>query len=519
MGNFVIAKYIRLSIEDAKTDSMSVEGQRSLLDKHIAGLDFPDTTVLEFVDNGYSGTNFERPAVQEMLELVRQGKVNCIIVKDFSRFGRTAIETGYFVERVFPLYGTRFISVCDVFDSDEHEGHTGGMEVAFKFIVYEHYSRDLSEKIKAAKHEKMRRGEFVTKNCVFGFMLNKSRKMVVDSPAAKTVQMIFSLAAQGKSLSEIKRHLYDKKRPTPSEHKRSLKGAGKTKPACIWHEASILSILRNEQYIGTYVAGKTKVVSVGSSKTVRVKEDDWVRIADHHTVIVAKAVFYAAREQLGSRARLVVTSCKRRDSAQKRYVNAIDTLLKSKVYCGCCNHLMKPSATRNSKFHCSYTRAISDAACHLLSILVSGLNDMVLKAIQRKVQTALGADGLAGLDSLAVKSEQQARHEKLISQAEDEKVQLYERFVLGEITADEYKTAKAELDTQIAALTRAHEVLSKDVDGLAEASKSREVIVSLADVHAAGELTGPMVDVLIDRVLVFPGGNIEISWKIPMLVA
>jgi DNA invertase Pin-like site-specific DNA recombinase len=110
MGEYTIAKYIRLSLDDAISDSMSIENQRLLLDAHIAGLDIPNVTVIERVDNSCSGVDFERPGIQELLELVRAGRVNCIAVKDFSRFGRNAIETGYFIERVFPLFGVRFIS-------------------------------------------------------------------------------------------------------------------------------------------------------------------------------------------------------------------------------------------------------------------------------------------------------------------------------------------------------------------------------------------------------------------------
>lgn len=116
--------------------------------------------ILEFIDNGYSGTNFERPKVQELIEMVRANKIDCIIVKDFSRFGRNSIETGYFIERVFPLFHTRFISINDNFDSDQHKGDTGGMDVAFKYLISEYYSRDMSIKTKSAKYAKMQRGEY-----------------------------------------------------------------------------------------------------------------------------------------------------------------------------------------------------------------------------------------------------------------------------------------------------------------------------------------------------------------------
>ncbi len=125
MQKYVIALYIRLSIEDYKYESLSIENQRLILREYVQSMPEGDyAEVLEFVDNGYSGANFERPQIQELIGKVRENQIDCIIVKDFSRFGRNALETGYFIERVFPLFHTRFISVSDGFDSDRHKGDT-----------------------------------------------------------------------------------------------------------------------------------------------------------------------------------------------------------------------------------------------------------------------------------------------------------------------------------------------------------------------------------------------------------
>ena len=145
MQKYVIALYIRLSLEDYKYDSMSIENQHLVLNEFVSSMpEFTDAEVLEFIDNGYSGTNFERPKVQELIELVRANQIDCIIVKDFSRFGRNSIETGYFIERVFHCFTPGFISINDDFDSNQHKGDTGGMDVAFKYLISEYYSRDMS---------------------------------------------------------------------------------------------------------------------------------------------------------------------------------------------------------------------------------------------------------------------------------------------------------------------------------------------------------------------------------------
>ena len=371
MAEYVIAKYIRLSIEDAKTESLSVENQRIMLDRYIDQMNVSGVEVLEFVDNGHSGTNFERPAMQALLELVQRGRIDCIIVKDLSRFGRTIIESGYYIERVFPLYRVRFIAVSDAFDSDAHEGGTGGLEVAFKLLVNEQYSRDLSQKIKSAKRARALRGEFVTKNCAFGFKKVGGR-LKIDEPAAKTVRLIFELYKGSHSLSEIAARLCKDKRPTPGEHKKRIAA-----PSCLWSASHLRPILRDEQYIGTYVAGKTKIVEVGNKKPVPVEESEWIRIPDHHPAIVDKAVFEAVRERIG------------RKSKPKR---------KRKV--GTCQP--------------------------------SGFGDRVHVKVQASPD-----------------------HSEQRAQIESAKRALYERFVLGEIDAEAFKSGNVALGASVANRSRA----------------------------------------------------------------
>lgn len=197
MQKYVIALYIRLSIEDYKYDSLSIENQSLVLHEYAASMpEALNAEITEFIDNGYSGTNFERPQVQKLIELVRANQIDCIIVKDFSRFGRNSIETGYFIERVFPLFHTRFISISDDFDSSKFKGDTGGMDVAFKYLISEYYSRDMSIKTKSAKYAKMQRGEYQSKICPYGYRKSADGRMEPDPEAAAVVQLIFQLAAE-----------------------------------------------------------------------------------------------------------------------------------------------------------------------------------------------------------------------------------------------------------------------------------------------------------------------------------
>ena len=174
MGN-KIALYLRLSKEDidvrrgsVKNESDSIRSQRVMLQNFIAAIpEFEGRPVIEFADDGYTGTNFERPQFQRMLGLVRTGEITCIIVKDLSRFGRNYLEVGDYLEHLFPFLGVRFIAVNDHYDSADYTGSTGGLDVAFKNLVYQRYSQELSEKVKAGKHMKMAQGKHITA-CPYG---------------------------------------------------------------------------------------------------------------------------------------------------------------------------------------------------------------------------------------------------------------------------------------------------------------------------------------------------------------
>jgi len=216
-ADFVIAKYIRLSMDDGISESLSIPHQHMLLDAHIDELEIPNATVIEFVDNGYTGTNMERPALQEMLDLVRSGRVHCIVVKDFSRFSRNSLESGYYVEQVFPLYKARFISVSDRFDSNDYINDTGGIDIAFKFLMHEYYSQDLSKKVTSAKRIKMARGENIVATAIYGYYKNDAGKWALEDETTKylpngsagVVREIFNMALAGLPPAVIKDKLFE----------------------------------------------------------------------------------------------------------------------------------------------------------------------------------------------------------------------------------------------------------------------------------------------------------------------
>ena len=212
----ITAMYIRLSMEDEdvslnqKEESNSVSSQRELLESFIGNhSELKDTKVQEYCDDGFTGTKFERPGYMKLMEDVRADKISCIVVKDLSRLGRDYIEVGSLLEQILPLYQVRVIAVNDNYDSDNYDGSTGGMNVAFKNLIYMLYSRDLSNKVSSAMHTRILKGENISGQLRYGYVKdpNDKHKIIVDPEAAEVVKLIFELTAQGKSKTEVANYL------------------------------------------------------------------------------------------------------------------------------------------------------------------------------------------------------------------------------------------------------------------------------------------------------------------------
>lgn len=501
--NKLTALYIRLSTEDYKVESMSIDNQKLALHKYAENLDdLADYEIREFVDNGYSGTNFERPAVQELLDLVREGKIVCIIVKDFSRFGRNSLEVGYFMEKVFPLYGVRFISINDDFDSGKLHADTGGLNMAFKYLVSELYSRDLSIKYKSAKYVKFKRGEYQSKICPYGYQKGADGRMEPDPETAPIVRIIFEMAAQGQNTTAIIKALFDCNVPTPGEYKKAKGQPYHDVSRCggIWQRSTLARLLRDERYTGTYIIGKSRRVEVGSNHVRMKDESEWVKIPNHHPAIIP-AELYGRVQELFKRPKCV-----------KKQIHAYP--LRSKVFCGCCLHAMPRYGTKERHFVCTHSRADENAPCHGLSVEESALESVVYTVLKKQAQIILGAADMDTncLDALSAK---QAGYGQQISEIQEQKRVLFEQIVLHELSEQEYRMKKGALDAELARLQEVHAALStqlsqRQADGQTK-NANRLLAEKVADI---GKLNTELVDMLIDRVYAYPQQNIEIVWKI-----
>lgn len=275
------ALYMRLSKDDGKRDFGSIGSQKEILRRFAAEKGF--SVFGEYIDEGFSGTNFERPAFKKMISDIENGKINLVITKDLSRLGRDYISAGQFTEIYFPKKGVRYISVTDGYDSENSFSDI----MPFKNLVNEMYARDISRKIRSAFSARMENGDFVGAFAPFGYKRSAENrhKLVIDERTAPIVKRIFSESAEGKTPKKICEGLDYDEIPTPLDFR---KGIPKSKN---WNSATILKILKNRIYIGDMVQGKTSKISFKTKASRNLPEESWFVVKNTHEAIIDRKTF------------------------------------------------------------------------------------------------------------------------------------------------------------------------------------------------------------------------------------
>ena len=326
------------------------------------------------------------------------------------------------------------------------------MCIPFGYVTNELYSRDLSKKIKSTKHMKMKAGEYQSVICSYGYRKGADNKLEVDEEAAAVVRDIFSLALQGKSSNEIAQILYAKGIPTPGEYK-ALKGRTHydiSRAGRIWQRSSILRILDDERYTGTYIHGKRAVTEVGGHRTKLKEEGEWFKIPHHHPAIVDEAVFAQVK---------ALRRTFRCDKNPRQYP------LRGKVYCGCCEHAMSRTNYKNAYFYCRFTRPNPDAECYGLRIYETELHSLLFDIISSQARSLLGAASVAAADKVVqVDFQRHAEQQRLIQEQREAKRKLYEQYQRGEIDRQDYLIRKSECDDELARLEQAAQAYQKELE-------------------------------------------------------
>lgn len=459
-NTYYAAIYLRLSKEDGdsfssgdKRESNSISNQRKLIEDYLK--QHPEiVSTQEFCDDGYTGANFERPDFQRMIELVKQGKINCIVVKDLSRFGRDYIESGKYIEKIFPALKVRFIAINDSYDSAMNQQAGNEIILPFKNLINDSYSRDISIKVRSNLDIKRRNGEFVGTHVIYGYQRSAENKnqLVIDKAVAPVVQSIFSMKMDGFSPWQIADKLNQEGIPSPYVYKQltgSKYHTGFKKQAHPeWSHVAIYRILRNEMYTGVLVQGKTSTPN--HKVKVRSQKDkaEWAKTENAHEAIISPATFDTVQKLMLEDTR----SPSGEDSVH---------LFSGKVFCEDCQRPMIRRKTKsNGKeyvyFICSANKQDKNE-CSSHRITEKAVYDAALAVIQAQVALALDLEvALTELNGVSWERRELERIQKSIVHQEEVidynkkmKAMIYEDFKTEVITLDEYKIFKADCDSKI----------------------------------------------------------------------
>lgn len=399
--------YIRLSKEDEKEGpSESVTNQQSLLNQFVAErrLSIFDT----YVDDGWSGTNFDRPGFRRLIADIEAKKVNMVITKDLSRLGRDYILTGHYLERYFPENRVRYISLLDGIDTGVDS--TANDITPFRAIMNDMYAKDISNKIKSVKHDKQRKGQFIGGKAVYGYKMvpDVKNRIVIDEEVAPTVRWIFNLALLGLSCRQIAIKLNEEGVPTPAVYAGLTTGKSGPYSGC-WSGERVSDMLQNETYIGNMVQGRIKKISYKSKKCIRQPRESWVVVPGTHEPLVDHETFRQVQLLLASR--------------KTTRVRTYDFLLKGLIFCHECGYPLAVLNRRNASgedclyFVCrTYQRFTKAGVCTCHSIKEETVTNAVLEQVRQVCQQYLNSDQLMPLAEQAVEKARQAEsHESEIA--------------------------------------------------------------------------------------------------------
>ncbi len=511
--NYKVAIYCRLSKDDGNTgDSTSIESQKQMLTKHVKeqGWIIQDY----FVDDGFSGLNFNRPEFKRMIGDIEKGNINLVITKDLSRFGRNYLESGTFLEMFFPEKGVRYIALNDGVDTIDN----ANMDITpFKNILNEMYSKDISKKVKTGLRARLLQGKFIATNAPYGYIKDPEDKshLIINEEVASVVRMIFDYGKNGLGISLIRQKMNEEKVLRPAAYA-SSKGKNyhryfenSAENRYIWSNNSIRGILRNPVYAGHLVGNKRPSTSLKSKKRAVVPMEDWVIVKNCHEPIINPDEFELVQKLITSR----------RNTTTSGYDNIFSKLIK----CEDCGYALRTSSANRRKrseaidnvgYYCNQYGTYGKKACSMHWIEARELHRVVLDDIRRHAKKAIASDEkmigriIKNLNSISVKDKnklnQDLKNSKVrLSSIDNLFANLYEDRMKNELTernfkmmSDKYQLEQDQLSQRI---LKIEEELKVDTVNYDNAKRFTELIKNYGGIE---ELNTPLLNNLIKRITV-----------------
>lgn len=505
--HYKAALYCRLSVDDGNFGgSVSIETQKILLEQYCK--DHKITDYKFYCDDGCSGTNFDRPSFKKMLSDIDEGKINLVIVKDLSRFGRNYVEAGMYVQR-FTDSNIRFIAADDNYDflvnSDD-------LLFPIKNVVNEMYARDVSKKTKAAKKAKARDGQFIGSKAPFGYKIdpNDRHHLIVDEPAAQVVKRIFRLASEGVGYNKMAKIFREEKVLTPIAYfnlnNPDYFKSDYWRKEFDWHVTSIRAILNNEVYLGKLVYGKQRNKSMKSKEKVRNPKEDWIVVENCHEPIITQELWDTVHKILNAKHR----------PAKAGEVQMFAGLL----YCSDCGHCLTYSQKqrKDGSYHGAYScwmyKTHGKEYCASHYITFDTIYELVLIDIQRNLfQYRKNTDKFKSILSRKYQSDSQKQAEQITLEYEQKQKRceeldkiisrLYEDNVLGRIGDERYESMSQSYELEQVEIKKALPILKSKIDELKRQSDCADNFINVIKKYTIiDKLDAAILNELIDKIVV-----------------
>ena len=509
------ALYIRLSRDDGdKLESNSVTYQQEILKEHLKLR--PDIAIHDtYIDDGWSGTNFDRPGFLRMMEDIYAGTVNCVVVKDLSRFCRNASEGGQYLDNVFVRHRVRFISINNGIDtaSGNMNAATQLISVGVTNVINESVAATTSVNVRGTLNVNRQQGKFIGSFPTYGYLKDPAdhHKLIIDEETAPIVRMIFEDFIGGCSILGIAKKLNAMGIPNPSAYKRSKGLRYRQQNDGLWPDSSVRRILQNEMYIGNMVQGKNTTVSYKIKQCRAVPKENWIRVEGTHEAIIDRETFEKAQRHFNHHIR----KPPKRDDV---------LLFSGLVRCGHCGRIMSKKTNRHPYgtyhyYRCTTHNRMDTGKCTGQTLRIDRLEKAVLLYLQTMVAVSVEYEPL--LDKLRRSGREKSHTSPLGStlaqhEAEREKyrrslLDLYPDWKSGILTQEEYLSLKADLNGKLEGLEttigKLRQVIEQNANGT---EPETGFLAHFRQYRNITELTRPMLVELVREIRVYEGGRLEI---------
>ena len=516
------ALYLRLSRDDGdKAESNSIASQREILKEYVKQR--PDMEIYDiYIDDGYSGTNFNRPDFNRMMDDIYAGKVNCVIVKDLSRFARNHTEGGIYLDKTFVKLGVRFIAINNQIDIGISgiNSFDDLIKVGITNLMNEGQAATTSVNVRGTLNLRRQQGKFIGSFPTYGYLKDPddNHHLIVDNETAPIIKMIFERFIAGESIIGITKDLNEMGIPNPSMYKKQ-KGFNYRHPSGrsndgLWPDSSVRRILQNQMYVGDMVQGRNTTYSYKIKQCRAIPKDEWIIVEDTHEPIIDRETFDKAQKLFNKSIR---------KSPKKKTVDLFSGL----VRCADCKRVMNKKTNQHTYgtyhyYRCVTARRMKKSACSNHTIRIDKLEETVFLSVQNMINTAVTMSEFLTQINNNSKRKKESSHlqralsalisdrEKLVTMIAD----LYPDFKSGIITIEEFQLLKERLNERLSVLDEKIAALTQSADQFKEGiTEENEFVAHFKKYDKVEKLSRPMLTELVQEIFVHEGGNIEIVYN------